>query len=37
MTRCYLELALRMRLPLATLDGRLAAEARAVDVEALGG
>lgn len=33
----YLELALRMRLPLATLDGRLAAEARAVDVEALGG
>jgi len=33
----YLELALRMELPLATLDERLAAEARAVGVEALGG
>ncbi|MCY3591937.1 MAG: type II toxin-antitoxin system VapC family toxin [Acidobacteria bacterium] len=33
----YLELALRMGLPLATLDERLAAEARAVGVEALGG
>ena len=32
----YLELALRMGLPLATLDERLAAEARAVGVEALG-
>ena len=33
----YLELALRMRLPLATLDGRLAAAARASGVEVLGG
>ena len=33
----YLELALRMRLPLATLDGRLAAQAQAVDVEVLSG
>ena len=33
----YLELALRMGLPLATLDERLAAAARAVDVETLGG
>ena len=33
----YLELALRMGLPLATLDERLAAEARAVGVETLGG
>ena len=33
----YLELALRMRLPLATLDGRLAAEAQAVDVQVLAG
>ena len=33
----YLELALRMRLPLATLDGRLAAAAKAAGVEVLGG
>ena len=33
----YLELALRMGLPLATLDERLAGAARAVDVETLGG
>ena len=32
----YLELALRMRLPLATLDRRLAEEALAAGVEALG-
>ena len=32
----YLELALRMRLPLATLDGRLAAAARGAGVEVLG-
>ncbi len=32
----YLELALRMRLPLATLDGRLASAARAAGVEVLG-
>ena len=33
----YLELALRMGLPLATLDGRLATEARSAGVEVLGG
>ena len=32
-----LELALRVRLPLATLDGRLAVQAQAVDVEVLSG
>ena len=33
---CYLELALRQRLPLASLDGDLRAAARALDIPLLG-
>jgi len=33
---CYVELALRRRLPLASLDGDLRAAARALDIPLLG-